>query len=758
MTFAKANSLFTTKSTSKISSNQSLSGFMTSVSQGSVLKNPSAPVARNNQAKGSGQEVFVNNGSFGADPLRNALGSSWSLSEDSIAPANSDQNFTPTVSITAHEVSADLPNSTSPGSFNFGGFVEHIALSGLLSELDPAGISGQRPYHVFDIPVPASAAAETTYNFYIQEYEDLLGRTEENETSLLDVYGTILSLTRVDGNAELNQAALRLANGVSLTEELQTPRRFSQPSIPDENITTFFRRYSTEQLFQNSKYDNVIFPADRLIDVNSSFANSRDMFPFYAGFDVTMAESGEVCDNLVSSRFANVMMRNVASTLDSGEVFTREEFLRNSTEGNTNARIKTWDLIELLDHLDPGFVNKSVVLGDEMDLAETFPEEFRQFATTIDRVAFLSNLQQTVQNNAVDFMGINAGKNCYTEVLMYRVAKFREDDFSNPFQNFFFFNTPDIDTFNFLDSQVKPGLDYFYKVYTYSIVIGSEYRYGRTEKTPELDIQNLLGVEIENNVSLKIVENLVQTTQTFVASHPPIFPEVSFRSFIGEERKIQLLFQDRSDTITALPVALNAAEVERMNKLRTAQGKTLTSDPITFSNDDGTKVYEIYRTTTPPEKVLDFSSRLWRRVTEGEILDKVTPDTTYYYMFRSVDNHGNVSNPSQTFEVTLIGGVSPFLIINEYVYPAAEEDSLQKDKKFKRFLRIRPALQQLLLKRTSELTSKGSSADVFNATLGIAPEGTLWGKKYKVRVTSIETGKKIDFNINYDYNFEHRDE
>ena len=75
------------------------------------------------------------------------------------------------------------------------------------------------------------------------------------------------------------------------------------------------------------------------------------------GFDITMAESGEVCDNLVSSRFANVMMRNVASTLDAGDVFTREQFIRNSTEGNLNATIKTWDLIELfLDHLIPALL------------------------------------------------------------------------------------------------------------------------------------------------------------------------------------------------------------------------------------------------------------------------------------------------------------------------------------------------------------------------------------------------------------------
>ena len=759
MTFAKANNLFTSKSVSKSQTNQSLSDFVVQYEQGSVLGNKPGPVPQNTTTAGPGQETFVNNGSFGADPLRNALGSSWVVSDDSIAPASTNEQFSAAAHVTAHEVSGEISNSSTAGSFKFGAFIENVAIEGidkLMGQLDPAGIAGQRPYHVFDIPVPESAPAQTTYNFYIQEYEDLLGRSEENETSLLDIYGTVLSLTRVDGKSELNQSALRLANGVVLTEELQVPRRFSEASVPGASITKFFRRYSTEQLVQNSKYENIIFPADRLVDVNSVFATSREMFPFYAGFDIIMSESGEVCENLQASRFANTMMRNIASTLESGEVYTREEFVRNSNEGNFNARVKAWDLIDLLDHMDPSFVTKSVVLGDEMELAETFPEEFRQFPSTIDRLQFLSNLQNTIQNNAINFLGINAGKNCYSEVLMYRVAKFRKDNFERPFQSFFFFNAPDIDTFKFLDSQVKPGVEYFYKVYTYSIVIGSEYRYSRTEQSLSPDL-NLLGVEVENNISLKIVENLVQTTQTFIASRPPIYPESSFRSFIGENKKIQILFQDRSDLIDEMPVSLSAEEVDRMTKLRTAQGVG-PSDPVKFSNDDGIKAYEVYRTTTPPENILNFSDKLWRRVTEKEILDKVTADTTYYYMFRSIDNHGNISNPSGTFEVTLIGGVSPFLIVNDYIYPSSEDDFLRSNKEFKRFLRIKPALQQLILQKTPELTSKQSSADIFNAQLSVAPEGSLWGKKYKVRISSIETGKKIDFNIDYNYKFEHRDE
>ena len=93
MTFAKANNLLTTKRTSKSTTNQNITDFMADVSQGSVLKNEVTPVARESAAKGSGQEVFVNNGSFGQDPLRNALGSSWALSGDSIATANSDENL-----------------------------------------------------------------------------------------------------------------------------------------------------------------------------------------------------------------------------------------------------------------------------------------------------------------------------------------------------------------------------------------------------------------------------------------------------------------------------------------------------------------------------------------------------------------------------------------------------------------------------------------------------------------------------------------
>jgi hypothetical protein len=762
--FAKANETFTTKNTSTSApSNQTLGEFTEQFSEGGVIKDQPTPVPNTTQAGGTAQETFVNNASFGADPLTVALGSSWGASNGSVSPNITSDQFVPTAFMQAHSVAGQTLNTSSPGSYMFGGAIENVAVSTVLeNQLDNIDFGRTIPYAIYDMPIASSIPAKTMYNFYIQDYEDFLGRLEENETSLLDIYGTVLSLTSVDGESELNSLAERRANGVSLTNGLQVPRRNDEISVPSTSVETFFKRYATEQVFQNDRYTNVFFPADRVAEINSVFSNSQLMFPFYAGFDINMAESSEISDNLKSSKFANTMMRNVAATLDNGDVFQRESYVRNTQEGNFNATIKTWDLMELLDYSDPGFISRSTVLGNEEELAETFPEAFYQFASNVDRISFLSGLQNTIRQNALSFSDIVNGKKCYSEVVMYRVAKYRPEDLNSPFQNFFFFNSSEVDKFKFLDSQVKPGQEYFYKVFTYSVVVSAEYSYNETigsevTRTASGEPRNFVGVSLTNNVSMKVVENVVQTTRTFVVSRPPIYPQASFRSFIGEDKKIQILLQDRSDLLEEQAVSLDAEEVERMVRIRTAQGIGI-DDPVKFSNDDGIKVYDIYRTTTPPETVRDFATNRWRRVTEKEILDKVKSDTTYYYMFRSVDNHGNVSNPSSVFEVTLIGGVSPYLLVSDYEYPVTTDSFLRPEKKFKRFLRIRPALQQLLLKRTPELISKRSSADVFNVQVGIAPEGTLWGKKYKIRIKSIETGKKMDFNIDYNYKFEHRDE
>jgi uncharacterized protein YdgA (DUF945 family) len=72
-------------------------------------------------------------------------------------------------------------------------------------------------------------------------------------------------------------------------------------------------------------------------------------------------------------------------------------------------------------------------------------------------------------------------------------------------------------------------------------------------------------------------------------------------------------------------------------------------------------------------------------------------------------------------------------------------------------MRLAPSLPQLMV-NDAGVSDKDSSLNVTSPSLGVAEQGKIWGKKYKIRITSKETGKKIDFNLEYDYNFEHREQ
>ena len=125
-------------------------------------------------------------------------------------------------------------------------------------------------------------------------------------------------------------------------------------------------------------------------------------------------------------------------------------------------------------------------------------------------------------------------------------------------------------------------------------------------------------------------------------------------------------------------------------------------------------------------------------------------------MFRTIDAHGNLSNPSPPYEVTLVGGFSPYLLVNEYDYEANKPENKTNSKDMRRFLRLRPSVPNLMVRR--DFPPNTSAADVQSVNLGVTPMGSVWGEKFKVRIISMETGKKIDYNFEYDYEFEPTEE
>ena len=129
-------------------------------------------------------------------------------------------------------------------------------------------------------------------------------------------------------------------------------------------------------------------------------------------------------------------------------------------------------------------------------------------------------------------------------------------------------------------------------------------------------------------------------------------------------------------------------------------------------------------------------------VTANSIIDSILPNKKYWYTFRSIDVHDHMSNPSGIFQLEMVDtGNSIFPLIEMYPLP---ESLSTYAKPMKRYLKIAPsAIQETLDVATT------AQDFVDSPSLGFDAEETMWGKKYKLRITSKSTGKKVDINFSF---------
>ena len=124
-------------------------------------------------------------------------------------------------------------------------------------------------------------------------------------------------------------------------------------------------------------------------------------------------------------------------------------------------------------------------------------------------------------------------------------------------------------------------------------------------------------------------------------------------------------------------------------------------------------------------------------------------------MLRTINNHGIYSNPTTVFEIELFqDSDDTFIIVEEYQFKNNLTNNYSKSGK--RFFQLKVSnLQGLINEQTDEFENAATAQDIRQVELGPEiDEDSVWGKTFKIRLTSEKTGKKIDFNIF----FKHTDE
>ena len=403
-------------------------------------------------------------------------------------------------------------------------------------------------------------------------------------------------------------------------------------------------------------------------------------------------------------------------------------------------------------------------------------------------LAFSGKFKEGVENYDRTFKEILNGKKAYSEAVFYKIEKYSAvEDFNGELipgellQSTYLPNSKEINVHKFIDTQVRYGKTYIYRIYSYEMVFGTKYYYeidnlpNHDNIPPKTDLAiNEAKICVIHEPSVKLVEVPYFQKTIVVMDKPPIAPDVNIVPYRDIKNKLLFLFQGNAGNYKLKPFFLQNEDEAIMDNIRLAQDLT-SEELVEFANDDPPKIFEVYRTTQRPEKYEDFIGKKFAEVktdqfnvpckiaSAGAFRDTVEPNTKYYYTFRTIDNHGHFSNPSPIYEVEIIYNAgSPFLNLKIINLKTEKNPPQMAAKKFKKYIEIKAAKQQTIFNKVASgvedeegrptvrnlITETTLDEEGGPVHLGTAGEN-LWGKKIKVRIISRKTGKRIDVNIKF---------
>lgn len=400
----------------------------------------------------------------------------------------------------------------------------------------------------------------------------------------------------------------------------------------------------------------------------------------------------------------------------------------------------------------------SVFLGmfDQKDVISNHPKY--KFHKSLLALILKGKINKLIKKHSRSAKEILSGKSCYNETMLYRVDKYEGNGSGTPIQTLYVPNSLDMNVFQYVDTQVKYNKEYTYVIKAYNLVVGNKYKYDELLYNTG---DSYSALRIINNPSLRLYETEVYRHTNKVLDNPPIHPDIEFIPYKGVNDKIKIIMNSGIGRYELASEYIEFEEQQQISEFKKAQNRTTDDVKIKYETDDYPAFYEVRRMEKKPYSYRDFSGKLIHQISTFKngliasgvsVDDKIVPNKKYYYCIRAVDNHGHVSYPTPIYEVEMVddkGSVYPLINVVDFDVLKKSQTSLAG----RRYIHISPSLPQRTINYDDGLIELESVKNVKDVTLGIADE-TVWGRKFKIRLISKSTGRKIDFNVKF--NHEHK--
>ena len=593
--------------------------------------------------------------------------------------------------------------------------------------------------------------------------------------------------------------------------------------------------FSDDDLQQAAnKFKNIIFPLDAL--KNDDINILKESFPFYNEINFNTDTSTKMADILKNSKLFDALVLdyisqknnngykmkdidfnsyqelklNSAAANEGKNVSFDKQFLPLNPDGN---KYKTYDFnafaTQIKDLPSKASLWQSIqnvqahaisISGEEHSDGQMNILQNDPLTQLIYKMTFLSTYSAFVKENLRTYRDIVEGKMAHNETLFYRVEK--RNDEGEIIQNFYVLNDSELNDVNLIDTQIRYGKQYTYRIYAIQLVVGNQYFYkngpsanfivGDIGNPYQFGDEHFYNLIADTKQSVRLVEiPYVGSAEVSVQEAPPVPPNVDFVPYRGIDNQVLIALNVGTGEYydTYIPLLPEDEEKITTTAITNLKGQTL------FKSEGDASSFELFRIserTMPkgPTSYRDFGiSNLAKRVIlnrdsgDPTYIDNILPNTKYWYTFRTNDKKHSTSdtapdfsNPTAVYEIQLINNSGAiYMMINTYDINFFNEQEVfaekEKTKTMRKYLHLSPSFDQLIINTDAQdgfdyyasdvmqsmenYLDEASNGSVADFKLGYTEE-TIFGSlpndennRFKVRLTSKKTGKKVDIFLRF---------
>jgi hypothetical protein len=272
----------------------------------------------------------------------------------------------------------------------------------------------------------------------------------------------------------------------------------------------------------------------------------------------------------------------------------------------------------------------------------------------------------------------------------------------------------------------------------------------------------LADLKVTIEPSVKIVEIPLEEKTMRIVDHPPNDFNVSPYHLQDQSNRLAFYLKYDTFSVDTEPYPTTLSPTDERNAISYKEGKDFVPGSLTKEESvSAARFIEVYRTTEKPTSYQSFVNNLRTTIDlktmAGDIasdhffMERVRENTKYYYTFRAVNENGVAGQLSPIFESELINdggyvyGLFNQLSEDELVEPPPKSPTLS----IKNLLNVVPNIQHLQLDTSDADFTKNSVSEKSNIKLGDGSTD-FWNQKFKIRLTSKKTGRKLDINLTFE--------